>query len=253
MRPITTIPIVGLIIMTGLSFGINGNNSDVNQVSDDRGFALVELFTSEGCSSCPPADELAIQLSNEYPDNVYFLTYHVDYWNYLGWKDRFSSAAYTEKQKEYATAFNLNSIYTPQAVVNGKKEFVGSDQTRLRKTIMEEMKSKPVIDLSIGTKLTGNNILVSYKTLLSDKYMLNVALVQLHAETAVKKGENNGRYLKHINVVREFHTASLSQKAEGQLDLKIPEGLSESEIKVIAFIQDKSTLKVLGVADTQIK
>lgn len=239
--------------MTGLSFGINGNNSDVNQVSDDRGFALVELFTSEGCSSCPPADELAIQLSNEYPDNVYFLSYHVDYWNYLGWKDRFSSAAYTEKQKEYATAFNLNSIYTPQAVVNGKKEFVGSDQTRLRKTIMEEMKSKPVIDLSIGTKLTGNNILVSYKTLLSDKYMLNVALVQLHAETAVKKGENNGRYLKHINVVREFHTASLSQKAEGQLDLKIPEGLSESEIKVIAFIQDKSTLKVLGVADTQIK
>jgi hypothetical protein len=192
-------------------------------------------------------------LSKEYPGNVYFLTYHVDYWNYLGWKDRFSSAAYTEKQKEYATAFNLNSIYTPQAVVNGKKEFVGSDQTRLRKTIMEEMKSKPVIDLSIGTKLTGDNILVSYKTLLSDRYLLNVALVQLHAETAVKNGENSGRYLKHINVVREFHTASLSQKAEGQLDFKIPEGLSESEIKVIAFIQDKSTLKILGVAETQIK
>lgn len=239
--------------MTGLSFSMNGNNSDINQINDDRGFALVELFTSEGCSSCPPADELAIQLSKEYPGNVYFLTYHVDYWNYLGWKDRFSSAAYTEKQKEYATAFNLNSIYTPQAVVNGKKEFVGSDQTRLRKTIMEEIKSKPVIDLSIGTKLTGNNILVSYKTQLSDRYLLNVALVQLHAETAVKKGENNGRYLKHINVVREFHTVSLSQKAEGQTDVKIPEGLSESEIKVIAFIQDKSTLKVLGVAETQIR
>lgn len=253
MRPITTIPIVGLIIMTGLSFSINGNNAEKSQGITDKGFALVELFTSEGCSSCPPADELAIELSKEYPSNVYFLTYHVDYWNYLGWKDKFSKASFTERQKQYATAFNLNSIYTPQAVINGRKEVVGSDQNRLQKAIMEELKSKPIIDLSISAKLTGNNISVSYKTQLSDKYLLNFALAQLHAETAVKRGENNGRYLKHINVVREFHTIALIQKAEGELDFKIPVGLSANEIKVVAFIQDKNNLKVLNVAEVQAK
>ena len=214
---------------------------------------MVELFTSEGCSSCPPADELAIKLSKEYPGNVYFLSYHVDYWNYLGWKDKFSNAAFTRRQGHYAEIFNLNSIYTPQAVINGKKEFVGSDQNRLRKTIMDELKDKSSADLSIEARVAGANISVSYKTQTSDKNLLNIAIVQLNAETAVKRGENSGRHLKHINIVRDFQTNSLIQTAEGNLEFKIPTDLLPNEMKVIAFVQDKTSLKILGAVESLIK
>src|SRR5947209_3544323 len=94
------------------------------QPSSGPGFAVVELFTSEGCSSCPAADETLAKVAREYPENVYVLGFHVDYWDRLGWKDVYSSADYTNRQREYAQQFNLNSIYTPEVVVNGRVEFV---------------------------------------------------------------------------------------------------------------------------------
>src|ERR1700743_1770155 len=84
-----------------------------------KGFAVVELFTSEGCSSCPPADKALAELAAKYPDNVFVLGFHVDYWDRLGWKDIYSGAQYTQRQKDYAQLFKLESIYTPEAVVNG--------------------------------------------------------------------------------------------------------------------------------------
>src|SRR6476619_4430550 len=94
----------------------------------EPGFAVVELFTSEGCSSCPPADNLLARIQKEDMDKqVYLLAYHVDYWDRQGWKDRFSDAAFTQHQQQYAEWLHLNSVYTPQMVVNGKEEFVGSN------------------------------------------------------------------------------------------------------------------------------
>src|SRR4051794_39591301 len=90
------------------------------------GTAVVELFTSEGCSSCPPADEALAAAAKTYTGHVYVLGYHVDYWDRLGWKDPFSNAAWTDRQTRYADLFKLNSIYTPQAIVNGKTQFTGS-------------------------------------------------------------------------------------------------------------------------------
>jgi len=107
------------------------------------GFAVVELFTSEGCSSCPPADEILAKIAREYPDNVYVLGFHVDYWDRLGWRDIYSSADYTHRQQKYAQLFNLNSIYTPQAIVNGKHEFVGSNESSLRSAIEEGLAATP--------------------------------------------------------------------------------------------------------------
>ena len=114
MRPICTIPFVGIMILAGLSFSINGSMPEKKETKADHGFAVVELFTSEGCSSCPAADEAIIHLAKEYPRNIFILGFHVDYWNYIGWKDEYSRATYTERQKLYADKFNLNSIYTPQ-------------------------------------------------------------------------------------------------------------------------------------------
>src|SRR5476649_2001101 len=96
---------------------------------ENKGFAVIELFTSEGCSSCPPADALVAKVQKESADKpVYILAFHVDYWNRLGWKDAFSSAEYSYRQSQYARWLKLSSVYTPQIVVNGHTEFVGSEE-----------------------------------------------------------------------------------------------------------------------------
>lgn len=113
---------------------------EIRQTMDvESNVAVVELFTSEGCSSCPPADKLLRTIQAESKD-VYVLSYHVDYWDRLGWKDPFSQAAFTERQRDYAQQFNLESIYTPQVVINGVKEFVGSDEQRLRSILTQKIR-----------------------------------------------------------------------------------------------------------------
>ena len=113
-------------------------------IKDKDGFALIELFTSEGCSSCPAADAILEEVQKKYIDkNVLIVGYHVDYWDKLGWKDVFSDASFTQRQEYYSTIFHLNSIYTPQVVVNGKTEFVGSNKEKLISSIEEQLNEKP--------------------------------------------------------------------------------------------------------------
>src|ERR1700744_6104626 len=108
------------------------NKRKVPVTDAGKGFAVIELFTSEGCSSCPPADALVARVQKESNDKpVYILAFHVDYWNRLGWKDVFSSAEYSERQNQYARWLKLSSVYTPQIVVNGRTEFVGSEEANL--------------------------------------------------------------------------------------------------------------------------
>lgn len=246
MKPICIIPLVGIMIMTALSFSVSGNQKIKDRLTIELGFAVVELFTSEGCSSCPPADELAITLSKEYRGNVYFLGYHVDYWDYVGWKDKFSQPEHTKLQTQYATAFNLNSIYTPQAVINGKKEFVGSDQRLLRQAIIAELKIKPSADIQLAAERNKDSISASYTTLVSANQILKIALVQVHAETVVKKGENKDRKLNHINVVREVQNIAIDKKGYGKVNFKIPGDLNTHNMKLIAFIQNKGDLKIMA-------
>ena len=236
------------MILAGLSLSINGTQT-LKEKMPGPGFAVVELFTSEGCSSCPAADELAITLSEECMGNVYFLGYHVDYWNYLGWKDKFSKSDYTELQRKYASFFKLNSIYTPQAIVNGKKQMVGSDRPGLRKAIVEELRIKPAAYIKLTAKLERDAISVSYSTSLTDNSLLKIALVQVHADTPVKKGENKGRYLKHMNVVREMQSIAINKTGDGEVNFNIPSDLQASNMKVIAFIQDNDDLEIVAATD----
>src|SRR5580692_11082645 len=126
--------LISILIFQILFSSYKTQNNTYKYIPDREGFVLVELFTSEGCSSCPPADEAVGRLKG-WKKNVYVLSFHVDYWNYLGWKDVFSNAAYSTRQQNYGDLFHLNSIYTPQIVVNGKAQFIGSDETALRSTI----------------------------------------------------------------------------------------------------------------------
>jgi len=214
----------------------------------DKGFAVVELFTSEGCSSCPPADDAVADIQRQYKNNVFILCFHVDYWNYLGWKDAFSNSGYSERQKQYASAFSLNSIYTPQIVVNGETEFVGSDKSKLQKTIEKELSNSTNSSIEITARETDEKkISVSIKTGNQSNTKINIALLQLKAQSNVAGGENQGRQLRHINIVRDFKTTDATGKQTSVI-LALPTGLLKKNCSVIAFLQDKSTLHIIGAA-----
>ena len=218
-----------------------------------KSFAVVELFTSEGCSSCPPADALVAKANKEFAGKIYILGFHVDYWNQLGWRDQYSSAAWTNRQKHYVELFNLNSAYTPQIVVNGKKEFVGSDEGSLNNTIQEELQNTSPADIALtAQKVNDKSISITYTLSKTDDAVLNIALVQLQATTAVKKGENQGRSISHINIVREFKSIN-KVKSSGSAELSIPSGADLNDYAVIAYLQDKDKWQVLGATETTIK
>ncbi|MBS1599453.1 MAG: DUF1223 domain-containing protein [Bacteroidetes bacterium] len=226
--------------------------ASISQNKNPKGFAVVELFTSEGCSSCPPADEAVIDISNEYKKNVFVIGFHVDYWNYLGWKDVFSNASFTERQKQYAGVFNLNSIYTPQIVVNGEKEFVGSDKNRLHDAVSREIAKSSVSSITIDAKSSGDNKANINYTIKADKNeVLNIVLVQSHTQSDVKRGENSGRQLHHINIARDFKIINAGD-SQGNISLTIPNGLAPKDCRIIAYLQNKQSLQISDAAEVEI-
>ena len=219
-------------------------------VTANTGFAVVELFTSEGCSSCPAAEAVLSEVRDEYKQDVYVMEFHVDYWNNIGWKDVFSSSAYTARQQQYVQQFHLGSAYTPQAVVNGRNELVGSDRGKLHGFINSALQKKPANMLTLSAKQNGGKISVTYSAANANGQMINIALVQKDAETNVKRGENSGRKLKHINVVRAFTTSRTASTATINID--IPAGLSAADCTIIAYTQQEHSLEITGASQAQI-
>ena len=251
-KPLLLFPIVSFFLLVVVYFGFSmPAKKKLNDVHAKNGFAVVELFTSEGCSSCPPADEALAALAKDYPSNVYVLGFHVDYWNNLGWKDEFSDADFTKRQQDYATAFNLDGIYTPQAIVNGKTQFTGSEKATLYSSVEKELNTGivPVIDLSAKA---GNSkgVTVTYKTNAASTEVVCIALVQLNASSEVKRGENKGKLLHHVDVVRGFKTLSNNT---GSATINYPAGLSAKDCKIVAFVQHKTDMHIVAAAECEIK
>ena len=218
--------------------------------SETRGFAVVELFTSEGCSSCPRADEAVAKIVKQYDSNVYLLSFHVDYWDRQGWKDAYSNEAYTKRQQVYGTNFHLSSVYTPQAIVNGGKEVVAGNEKELKEAIGQELSHTTPKNFELATKnIEGQNITVSYKLEKGNKSILYIALVQSEATTDVKNGENAGRQLQHHNIVRELKTFS---RESGTGTLKIPSGLSAKDCRVIGFLQGENNGPISGAKELKL-
>ncbi|REC50280.1 DUF1223 domain-containing protein [Chryseobacterium pennipullorum] len=228
--------------------------TEQHSTPENSGFAVLELFTSEGCSSCPAAEELMGQIEKEYKDEpVYLLSYHVDYWNRLGWKDRFSNAENSQRQQQYSRILN-SQVYTPQLVVNGKTEFVGSDETNIKNTIREALFSSKKTNVALSANVSQKEINVQYKTSATDlKNILLVNLVEKHSSTQVGKGENEGRHLHHWQIVHKQNQISLNKQAEGTTTFKLPEGFSPENWEVIAFIQNPKTGEISGSAKTIFK
>jgi hypothetical protein len=221
---------------------------------EQDGFALIELFTSEGCSSCPPADEALEEIQKKYNDkDVLVLSYHVDYWNKLGWKDVFSDASFTQRQEYYSNIFRLNNIYTPQAVVNGKKEFRGSDKSKMISSIEERLNEISAVSIKLNVVQNAEGrIDVHYSAEGTDakKEQAILVLVQKMATNEIKKGENTGRTLHHINIVRNIFYLPLKEKTTS---FTLPAGFSKEDFFVAGFIQDKKSGKIKAIQSSQVE
>lgn len=185
--------------------GISTKQSKGIEATSTNGFALIELFTSEGCSSCPAAEAIVKKISGMHRDNLYVLSFHVDYWNRLGWIDKFSSPVYSARQRAYGLHFKLDGVYTPQVVVNGSYQMVGSNEAQLKQSVDTEIKNMVNKDIELSARLANSGtVAVNYKINAPVNTVLNIALVQGESQTNVKAGENEGRTLHHINIVRDL-------------------------------------------------
>ena len=220
------------------------------------GVAVVELFTSEGCSSCPAADETLAEITTEAEragSRVYTLELHVDYWTQLGWADPYSAAIHSERQGGYSRALGLNGSYTPQMIVNGREELVGSRGALARAAISRAL-ARPS---SVGVKVAGTRsndspslIRVAYQVKSSAPVLLQLALAEDTAETAVERGENAGRRLKHRHVTRAFWTRRVQANASGSWDAPWPASARSVSAYLVAYAADPATRAVIG-ADAQ--
>lgn len=211
---------------------------------------VVELFTSEGCSSCPPADAVLARLER---DGVIVLGEHVDYWDELGWRDRFSSPLFSSRQQDYGNAMHSGNIYTPQVVINGEKEVLGSDARAIQSAITSLARRPRVqVDLRLASEQT---IAIQVGKLPAEAHKVEVllAVTETGLESSVTSGENTGHKLRHAAVVRTLsRLAELDPRtpgeyvAEARLNLK-PEWV-RANLKLVLLVQDKENRHILGAA-----
>ena len=214
---------------------------------------LVELFTSEGCSSCPPADALLRTLDSTQPVpgvQLVVLGEHVDYWDGLGWKDVYSSHAFTVRQQAYADRLRVASPYTPEMVVDGNFEFVGNDRERANQAF-EKARALPKAEIRISSARIENGTLrahIETDTLASHAEVF-VALALDHAESQVLHGENGGHRLEHVAVVRTLTRVGKVKKGEGfSQDVSLAADPSGAPSRLIVFVQEPNQGKILGAA-----
>lgn len=210
---------------------------------------VLELFTSQGCSSCPPADRVLADLTRQAAQSgaaVYGLSFHVDYWNHIGWQDPFSSKLFTDRQRQYDRTLRTQT-YTPQLVVNGRQDIVGGQRGRIEQTIqtIQQQPASAFVGVDGSLVRGANTVTVSYELSVKGPYRVNVALVQNEARTDVKRGENGGRTLVNANVVRAFQTVE-QPTTSGRVVLPVPAGLAADQTSVLVYVQRTDTGQVVG-------
>lgn len=225
---------------------------------------VVELFTSEGCSSCPPADEVLSKLDKSQSIQgieVIALGEHVDYWNKLGWIDPYSSAEFSTRQSRYAEAFGQESVYTPQMIVDGRDQFVGADWNKAREAITRAAhlpKAKVELLAASSSNETNKDLKLSIhindipQVTTGDTAEVLLAITESNLRSEVSRGENAGRYLRHTAVVRSLSVlgnvsaGQQSFEAESIASLKV--GWQQDNLRAVVLVQERRTRRVLGAA-----
>lgn len=206
---------------------------------------LIELFTSEGCSSCPPADRLLGQIDAE--GGAVVLSLHVDYWNYLGWRDPFSARSFSERQANYGERFRRNGVYTPQAVINGSFETVGSEEREVRAALRRSR--------STFSGFRGEAQLLNARKLrvhvereaVGEELELWVAVAQRNATVAVARGENGGKTLHHVAIARSLRMLGRAAAGEsGAKEFELAVDPQWGQLRVVAWWQQPGLGTVRG-------
>lgn len=269
-RCLTLLVILPLVFLTLGCTNLVSSHAEESNATSDTGFAVVELFTSQGCSSCPPADALLAKLAREYAtagNKVLPLTFHVDYWNRLGWTDPYSDAAFTARQRAYAKAMRSRSVYTPQMIVNGQYGFVGSNERSARRYISGVLKQAPTVKVEVNARYLAEDEKVEAQFHVegaNETHQLNIAIVEAEVGNAVPRGENAGEELTHTNVVRVLRTVDLAQKQDlsskqqGSVVIDLPKNFDNSELdndslKVVAYVQEKTSFQIVGAQRSAVK
>jgi len=239
----TTAVLLGLLLIPA-----KGRPANASQPSP----VLVELFTSEGCSSCPPADRLITELDRKQPipeANIIVLSEHVDYWNYLGWRDPYSSNRWSERQSDYGRHFGLDSVYTPQMVIDGTSQVNGSDATAVRKAI-ERSAAQPKLSISISHSSTTNDTLsLTVSVNASPSATLYAVIADEADRSSVERGENEGRTLDHVAVVRSLTEVARLQTplTDKTFTVHLPSASLNRHLRLILFAQERTGLVVGAV------
>lgn len=249
---------------SGFAFGEDSAASAPQSVAGKRAPVLVELFTSEGCSSCPPADALVARLEKTQPvagAEVVVLKEHVDYWNHLGWRDPFSAAQFSARQNDYAQAFGSAQVYTPQMIVDGGEEFVGSDASRARRAIARAAQA-PKAEVHLAwqqSSAAGGSLPLAVRIAQlpapspGDTQEVFLAVTEDHLHSDVLRGENVGSKFDHLAVVRELRRIG---KADPQAAtafeagpvVTLSGGWKRENLRVIVFVQERNSRRVLALA-----
>jgi hypothetical protein len=262
--------LVGLIIL-GLVLGASSHGRTPKSPASGPGESkrtpvLVELFTSEGCSSCPPADALLARLEKVQPvpgAEVIALKEHVDYWNHLGWRDPYSSAQFSARQDEYAQALGNSTVYTPQMIVDGRAEFVGSAEDRAWRAIGQATQaSKAVVELKWArpsTAATAAAVLLQIRieqldgASRGDVTEVYLAITEDYLHSDVTRGENAGRKLDHMAVVRELKLIGKANPQAvpafiAQPIVTVASGWKREHLRAVVFVQERRSRRVLAAA-----
>lgn len=246
------------LLTSTLSLADNGSASDGASAQE---VVVVELFTSQGCSSCPPADRLLSRLSDTGKldgTRLIPLAYHVDYWNYIGWTDPFSSSAWSQRQRAYATAFELQTIYTPQLFLNGREQVVGGNEREVRAAI-RSVSEKPGAELSIEVdpdRSTDEVLRLRVTARMSrnsesDRLLGLLAVFQNDLVTPVERGENARKTLENTRVVRGLHTVleldgRAGSAATEELELELDRNWPNEDLGLAFFLQDPASMAIEG-------
>jgi len=248
------------VLTTILSFRyIHAASIPAEPSRDDtpRSPVLIELFTSEGCSSCPPADALLERLDRSQRASgadLIVLSEHVDYWNDIGWKDPYSSHEYSERQSAYAAQFGLGNIYTPQMIVDGRFEFVGSDERRAREAIQNAMKVRKT-PVSISSSLSDEKTPILHietgplpASSTTESAGIFLAVADDSDESHVNAGENAGRTLTHVAVLRNLvRIGALDRSAGFSRDMKLGRNAKNARnLRIAVIVQEADAGRVWG-------
>jgi hypothetical protein len=265
MRPLSPFfagLIAGAALSVGLCVGIPGKASfAAGGPMPAKTPVLVELFTSEGCSSCPPADRILEELATEQPVagvEIVPLAFHVDYWNDLGWADPYSAPKFTERQRGYVRALRGSSAYTPEAIVDGRSDVVGSRRDALLK-LVRESQARAKTPISLESPLSGDgavSVTVHVGTATvpaKETPHLVVALAKNEAVVPVARGENGGKKLRHTAIVRSLDHSGPVAPATSRSVTIATAGLERGDYRVVAFLEEPSTHAIVGVATSPVR